>query len=444
MRVIIIGGIAAGMSAAEKLKRMKPEAEVIVYEKKRYISFGACGLPYYIGNFFEEHERMLVRKPEQMEKAGIQVQIEHEVISVDPSKKAVLVRNMNTNEEFLDSYDQLMVATGASAVNPPIKGLELNRVHCLRSLEDGFAIRDLVNSDSIKRVGIIGAGFIGLEVADAIHHLGKKAVVFQLQDRILPDAFDAEITDILEEELHASGVELYLNTKVLELSGEHHVEQVVTDQGMVDVDAVIVAAGVRPNTAFLKDTGMELLPNGAIVIDSEGRTSIPDIYAAGDCATVKHQQKNHPAYIPLATNANKMGRIVGENLAGQTMEFQGTLGSSCLKVMNLEAGRTGLSESEARSLGIDYKSIFITDKNHTDYYPNQDKISVKLIYDAKTKVVIGGQIVGKSDAVMRTNVLATAIAAKMTTAQLGMLDLCYAPPFSRTWDVLNLAGNVAK
>lgn len=444
MKIIIIGGIAAGMSAAAKLKRMKPEAEVTVYEKQRYISFGACGLPYYIGNFFEEHERMLVRKPEQMEKKGIHVQTEHEVISVNPSKKMVLVRNMNTKEEFWDSYDQLMIATGASAVNPPIKGLELNRVHHLRSLEDGFAIRELAASDSIKRVGIIGAGFIGLEVADAIHNLGKKPVVFQLQDRILADVFDSEITDVLEEELRASGVELYLNTKVLELSGEHDVEQIVTDQGVLDVDMVIVAAGVRPNTAFLKDTGMEMLQNGAIVIDAEGRTSIPDIYAAGDCATINHQLKDNPAYIPLATNANKMGRIVGENLAGQNVAFEGTLGSSCLKVMSLEAGRTGLSEKEARDLGIDCKSIFITDKNHTDYYPNQEKISIKLLYDAKSKVLLGGQIVGKSDAVLRTNVLATAIAAKMTTAQLGMLDLCYAPPFSRTWDVLNLAGNVAK
>ena len=187
-----------------------------------------------------------------------------------------------------------------------------------------------------------------------------------------------------------------------------------------------------------------MLENGAIVIDHEGKTSIEDIYAAGDCATVPHLLMKKPAYIPLATSANKLGRIVGENLAGKNETFEGTLGSSCLKVLHMEAGRTGLTEAEAIKEGIDYKVAFITDKNQTDYYPGQEDISIKLIYDAKTNVLLGGQVVGKKDAVQRTNVLATAIYAKMTTKQLGMLDLCYAPPFARTWDALNIAGNVAK
>lgn len=444
MKVIIIGGIAAGMSAAAKLKRLSKETEVTVYEKNSYVSFGACGLPYYIGNFFEEHERMLVRTPEQVIESGIQLHTQHEVLWVDAKEKKLVVKNLLTEEEFEDSYDKLMIATGASAILPPIKGLDLNQVHVLRSLEDGFAVKEQLTSEDVKRVGIIGAGFIGLEVAEAVKHLGKEAIVFQLEDRVLKETFDQEITDLIELELKEAGVELHLNTKVVELRGESKVQTVVTDKGEVSVDLVVVATGVRPNTKFLQSTGIKMLPNGAILIDEEGRTSVEDIYAAGDCATVPHMLKDSPAYIPLATTANKLGRIVGENLAGNHNKFSGTLGSGCVKVLGVEAGRTGLSEKEAQELGLDYKTVFITDKNHTDYFPGQEKLSVKLIYDARTKVILGGQMIGRSDAVLRIDVIATAITAKMTTTQLGMLDLCYAPPFSRTWDIVNVVGNVAK
>ncbi|MGL4372769.1 MAG: FAD-dependent oxidoreductase, partial [Turicibacter sp.] len=217
-----------------------------------------------------------------------------------------------------------------------------------------------------------------------------------------------------------------------------------TGNAEFNVDVVVMTTGVRPNTAFLKNTNLEMLSNGAIVINSKGETSIEGIYAAGDCASINHLLKEDPAYIPLATVANKMGRIVGDNMAGANQTFIGALGSACLKVMDVEAGRTGLSEDEAKKLGIDYKTVFVSDMNQTSYYPGQTKISVKLIYDRQTKVIIGGQVVGKKDAVQRVNVIAAAIFSKMTTEQLAMLDLCYAPPFSRTWDVLNIVGSVAK
>ncbi|WP_330377390.1 CoA-disulfide reductase [Cellulosilyticum ruminicola] len=291
---------------------------------------------------------------------------------------------------------------------------------------------------------MIGAGFIGLEVVEAAKKCGKEVVVFQLEDRVLKEVFDAEMTTYLEDELRAHGVNLQKSTKVVALKGENVVTHIVTDKEEVQVDLVILATGVRPNTAFLKDSGIEMLGNGAIVVDNEGKTSIANIYAAGDCATVPHLLKETPAYIPLATSANKLGRIVGENLGGNTMSFEGTLGSSCIKVMDIEAGRTGLSEEEAKRMNLDYKTVYIVDKNQTDYYPGQESIAIKLIYDSATKVILGGQVVGKKDAVQRTNVIAAAIYAKMTTKQLGMLDLCYAPPFARTWDALNVAGNVAK
>lgn len=444
MKVIIIGGIAAGMSAAAKLKRTQKDAQVIVYEKSPHISFGSCGLPYYVGRFFDNPDQMIARSPEAAIASGIEVYIEHEVLSINTKEKSVQVKNLKSGELFTEGYDKLMIATGSDPVVPAIENATLKNVYTLRNMKDGDLIREKLKDPSIQTIGIIGAGFIGLELAEAITHLGKKAVIFQSGDRILSNTFDKEITDILEESLEANGIELLLDAKVTKLEGNDTVEQVVTSTHTVPVDLVIIAIGVKPNTSFLKDTGINMLANGALIIDHQGKTSIEDIYAAGDCATIPHLLKQEPDYIPLATTANKLGRIVGENLGGLNESFEGTLGSSCLKVLDMEAGRTGLSEAEAQQAGINYKTVVITDKNQTDYYPGQENITIKLVYEADTKILLGGQIVGKKDAVQRTNVLATAIYAKMTTKQLGMLDLCYAPPFARTWDALNIAGNVAK
>ena len=442
MRIIIVGGIAAGMSAAAKLRRTDREAEIVVYEKSPHISFGACGLPYYVGGNFDNVDRMLVRTPEKVRETGIDVKIEHEVLSLDVENKTIKVKDLQSGEVFSDNYDKLMIATGAATIIPSIENIET--AYTLRSVEDGEKLKAKMQDESIKKVAVIGAGFIGLEVADVAKELGKEVCVFNTGSRILERVLDAEVTEILEENLKAHGVELYLNTIVKSLQTSSDKTKLITDTEEVEADLVILAAGVRPNTSFLKDTGIEMLPNGEIVIDDEGKTSIEDIYAAGDCATVYHIVKQDQVYIPLATNANKLGRIVGSNLAGKNEKFQGTLGSSCIKLLDMEAGATGITEEDAKNMNLNYKSVFIADKNHTDYCPGQEKIYVKLIYNADTKVILGGQVVGKSDAVQRTNVLATAIFAKMTTEQLGMLDLCYAPPFARTWDALNIAGNVAK
>lgn len=444
MKIIIIGGIAAGMSAAAKFRRLDKDAEIKVYEKTPIVSFGACGLPYFVGGFFDNENQMIARKPEKFKETGIDISVEHEVLSIDVANKKIMVKNLKTDETFEDSYDKLMVATGASAIIPPIKNFNIENVHTLKSLEDGRILKEKMKDKDIKKVAIIGAGFIGLEAVEAAKEYGKEVSVFQLEDRILKEVFDKEVTDLLEEELKNKGVNLFLNSKVVELKGDSKVTKVVTENEEVDADLVILATGVKPNTAFLKDTGIEMLKNGAIVVDKEGKTSIEDIYSAGDCATVTHLLKPEPAYIPLATVANKFGRVVGENLGGKGLEYEGSLGSACIKVLGMEAGRTGLTESEATNLGINYKTVFITDKNQTDYYPGQENIAIKLIYNGDTKIILGAQVVGKKDAVQRTNALAVAIYAKLTTEQLGMMDFCYSPPFARTWDVLNRAGNVAK
>lgn len=444
MRVVIIGGVAAGMSAAAKLKRMKPDYEVVVYEKTDVVSFGACGLPYFVGGFFDNPQNMIARAPEKFVESGIDLKIFHEVTSIDTDSKKLKVQDVKNGEIFEDSYDKLMIATGASSIIPPIKNVKLENVSTLKSLDDGIKVKELMNRDEIKKIAIIGAGFIGLEAVEAAKKLGKEVMVFQLEDRILPQVFDKELTDILEEEIKNHNVDLRLQEIVSELVGEEKVKKVITNKGEYDADLVIIATGVRPNTAFLKDSKVNLLPNGAIIVDEFGKTSVEDIYAAGDCATIKNIVTGQDSYVPLATGANKLGRIVGENLAGANNSFQGSLGSSCIKIMDMEAACTGLTEVQAEKLGIKVKSKFISDFNQTNYYPGRNKMYVKLVYDTDTKVILGGQVAGYKDAVQRCNVIAASIFGKLTTSQLGMLDLCYAPPFARTWDILNVAGNVSK
>lgn len=444
MKVIIIGGIAAGMSAAAKFKRLSPNDDVVVYEKGDIVSFGACGLPYYVGGFFDDSNEMIARTPEAFREAGVEIHTKHEVINVDFSNKKVTVKNLNTNEVLEESYDKLMIASGARAIIPPIKNIDLENVVTLKSMDDGNKLRELMSKEENKKIAIIGAGFIGLEAAEAAKHRGKEVTVIQLQDRVLQEVFDKDITDLLEEELRENGVNLLLSETVTELIGDGKVSKVKTNKREIEADIVILATGVKPNTDFLNCDEIKMIRNGAIVVDKYGRTSVEDVYAAGDCATINSLITDREIYVPLATGANKLGRIVGENLAGQNNSFQGSMASSCIKVMDMEAARTGLSEKEVLNLGFNYKTKFITDMNQTSYYPGRERIYVKLIYDAHTRVILGGQVAGYKDAVQRCNVLAACIYAKMTTEQLGMLDLCYAPPFSRTWDVLNVAGNVSK
>ena len=444
MKVVIIGGVAAGMSAAAKFKRLSPNDDVVVYEKGDIVSFGACGLPYYVGGFFDDSREMIARTPEQFKESGVEIHIKHEVIDVDFSNKKLKVKNLNTNEILEENYDKLMIASGARAIIPPIKNINLENVVTLKSMEDGNKLRELMANEEYKKVTIIGAGFIGLEAVEAAKHRGKEVTVIQLQDRVLQEVFDKDITDLLEEELREKDVNLLLSETVTELIGDGRVSKVKTDKREIEADIVILATGVRPNTDFLNPDEIKMIRNGAIVVDKYGRTSVEDVYSAGDCATINNLITGKEAYVPLATGANKLGRIVGENLAGQNNSFQGSMASSCIKVMNMEAARTGLSEKEVKDLGFDYKTKFITDMNQTSYYPGRERIYVKLIYDAHTKVIYGGQVAGYKDAVQRCNVLAACIYAKMTTEQLGMLDLCYSPPFARTWDVLNVAGNVSK
>lgn len=444
MRIVIVGGVAAGMSAAAKARRTDKDAQIVIYEKSDVVSWGACGMPYFVGDFFQKPEILIARPVNKLRDTGLDIKILHEVLHVDTRERKIRVKDLAGGDVFEDSYDMLMIATGAHAIIPPIENMRLSNVFTLNEYADGITLKEAAVKAEIREVVIIGAGFIGVELIEAMLKLGKSVRVIQLDPRVLPEVFDKEITDLMEQEIITQGVSLHLSETVKAFKGGDRITGVVTDKGEYKADLAVICTGVRPNTAFLKDGGFDMLRNGALVIDHHGETSIKGVYAAGDCASVYHKIKKEHVYIPLATTANKIGRIVGDNLAGKDSSFEGTLGSAAIKVLDMEAGRTGITEGDAIKSGIRYKSVFITDMNQTDYYPGQSLIHVKLIYDPDTKVLLGGQIIGERGAVLRVDVLAAAIDRGMTTEQLGLLDLCYAPPFARTWDVLNVAANVAK
>jgi len=444
MKIIIIGGIAAGMSAAAKARRISKDAEIIVFEMGDIISFGACGLPYFVGDFFSNPNYMIARKVEKMQEQGVDVRVGHQVLSVNAQSKSVEVKNLATGAVFTQAYDKLMVASGASVIIPPFKNGELDNIFTLTKMDDGKRMRELAMRDSIKDVTIIGAGFIGIEVVEAMKKLGKHVRLIQRGSRVFNRIFDEKITDLMHTELLEHGVELVLNEGVEGFEGKGSVQEVVTDKNTYKTDLVVIATGFNPNTSFLKDSGIKMIKNGAIVVDERGQTNIPDVYSAGDCATVPHVLRDDEVYIPLATGANKLGRVVGENMAGGDAVYPGSLGSACVKVMDYEAAITGISEEEANKMGIETSTVFVKDKNQTGYYPNQQDIYIKLVYEASSKVILGGEILGKNGAALRIDVIAIAIKAKMTTEDLGMMDFCYAPPISKTWDALNVAGNVAK
>jgi len=436
MHTIVIGANGAGMSAAAKIIREGTDHRVTVYEKDEIISFGACGLPYYIGNFFSDHTRMFSRTKEAFIASGIDMKIQHTVTHIDVEKKEITIVDPH-HAILTDHYDNLVVATGAYPVIPPLPGIKKKNIFTLRTLGDGDAIKEALEQQG-DTVVVVGAGFIGLEMVEAFSKVNKKVTLIELEDRALKAAVSEEVSTLIHDEMANNGVSLAFNERVVAFEGDESVTKVITDTHEYPCDLVVLSIGVRPQTALLADTGIEMLPNGAIVVDSFGRSSIPGIYASGDCAAVQDMRSQNPVYSPLATSANKLGRVIGEHIVGESRAYPGTLSSACVKVFDLEVGRTG-----ANDLSLGTSSVVIHDKNQTNYYPGQEDILLKLVYDSTTHEIVGAEVAGKNGAALRINTLAMAIQLKGTIEDLALADFCYAPPFSRTWDVMNIAGNVA-
>lgn len=443
MKVIIIGGVAAGMSAASKFRRLNQEAEIVVYEKGATLSYGACGLPYFISDVNQDATLMLAKSQEDFLKMNIICHIFCEVVKLETNDKKILVKNHKTGQLFMDQYDQLVIATGASPIVPPFLNVHLENIRTLKSYEDGFAIKEILKRPEISKVAIIGGGYIGVEMAEACIELKKETRLIELMPRVLT-SFDSEFSEMAQNEMIQHGLQVSLNEKVVSFKGDTRVRSIVTDKGEYPVDFVLMSVGIKPSLDFLKDVSINRAKNGAIVIDREGRTSVPDIFAAGDCAEIYHMAKQENAYIPLGTTANKMGRIVGENLNGKHKKYIGALGSAAIKVFDMDFARTGLSENEATQLAIEYQTVMVKVNNHASYYPNPTPIWMKLIVEKDSKIIIGAQAAGAKDVVLRIDMLALAIQAKMTSEDVGFADLCYAPPFAGVWDVVNVAANAVK
>lgn len=439
MKILIIGGVAAGMSAASKLKRLNPQAHITVFEKGSDVSYGACGMPYHLSGIIEKEHSLIARTAQAFNDQGIEVKLEHTVTLVEPAKKQI--RTEHQGIEQTHTYDQLIVASGAGAIRLPVPGKTLENIHVLNSLEDARQLKKALVS--AKKIAIIGGGFIGVEVAENLLHMNKDVLLIERLERILP-TYDEALSTLAQDALIGAGLTLRLAETVKAYEGDTAVKKVVTDQGDYEVDLVIEAIGVRPNTSFLKDSGLNLLGNGAIVVDTHMRTSDPFIYAAGDCVAYPHKLKKTPSFVPLGTHANKGGRVIAEALMGEETSFQPILGSGIVKVMDLALARTGLTLEEAQSEGYEAAQVEVKARNQAGYYPGAKPIYIHLVYDVKRCVLLGAQMAGEKGVGDRINILALAIQSETLIRDIAFLDMAYSPPFSPVWDPIQVACNQIK
>jgi len=443
MRVAIIGGNGAGMSAASRLVRKGQGLEVAVFEKTREVSYGACGLPYYISDLNPDIDLMRIRSKERFEQEGIKVHLEQDVIGVDTEAHFVLVCDRTSGICRDEPYDRLIVASGASPIIPSIPGTGLAGVFSLRSLSDGEAIKKALQQPDVKNVSIIGGGYIGLELSEACVIQKKQVRLFEAKSNLLY-GFDPEFGQAAEQELIRHGVEVHTGEQVKALSGEERVDRVLCAGDAYETDLVIIAIGVHPNTSFIDSPLMHKDTNGALITDAKMQTSVRNIYAAGDCTTVIHKILKRPVYIPLGTNANKQGRIVADVIMGQPSRFDNALGTAMLRCLDMEFARTGITEQDARAAGLSVGTVTVETLSHARYFPDPVWITIKLCYDPVSRILLGAQLMGRKECAWRVDVLACAVDRGMTAEELGFLDLGYAPPFSTTWDVVQIAANAIK
>ena len=441
LKIVVVGGVAAGMSAAAKAKRTCPELELSVFEKSHYISYGACGLPYAISGVIESLDDLIARTPEEMAAQGIAVKVRHEVTKIDPEAKTVTVKNLDSGETFTEPYDKLVLATGAVPVRPALPGIDLNGVHVLRLVEDAAAIQKTIQNGATEAV-IIGGSYIGLELAEALVRAGLRVQILEQQDVLLGN-FGPLPSKLALEEVQKNGVRVQLGAKVTALAGDAHVQEVITETRRFPAELVVVAVGARPNNALAKTLGLELGPAGAVLTDDQLRSSHPDIYAVGDLTAAQHLVTGCPAWLPLGDTANKQGRVLGNLLGGQTGRFRGVVGTAITKVFERAFATTGLTLKAAQAAGFDALTNDVETTDHAGYYPDKQPLNVTLVWERGSGRLLGAQLVGYGDAVKRIDVLAALLFYRATLQDLADLDLAYAPPFSSAWDPLLVAANVA-
>lgn len=440
-KLVVIGGDAAGMTAASKIRRVQPEREIVVFERGNHTSYAACGMPYYIGGLIDSEENLIVRKPEVFrKKQHIDVRIRHEVTEIDTVKKRVKVRNIDKNMDFWETWDDLLIATGASPVVPQSENIDAPGIFSLSTLQSGINVNNFINENKPAKAVIVGGGYIGIEMAEALLARSIEVTIIDMAPQLMT-SLDKDMSDQILAYLKEQQVKIFLEETLEKFTknADGSVNSVITNKQTLPADIVIVGVGIKPNAGLAANAGIKIGKNGAIHINKRCETSALNIWAAGDCAESFHLITHEQVHIALGTVASKHGLTAGINISGGNMEFPGVMGTAITKFKEMEISRTGLSEKEAKNLNIDFETAMITTVSPASYYPDAKEISVKLVINKQSRRILGGQIVGFEGTGKRIDSIVTAITAGFTAQQLMDLDLAYAPPFSNVWDPVQIA-----
>lgn len=443
MKILIVGGVAGGATAATRLRRLSEENEVIIFEKGQYVSFANCGLPYHISGTIDKRDALLLQTPESLkERYNLDVRVFTEVLSIYTVDKKVSVKNLQTGEIYLENYDKLLLSPGAEPIKPPFEGIDSDKIYTLRNIPDMDKI--VAKTKNAQNFVVVGGGFIGLEVAENLIEAGKSVKLVELGNQVMAPV-DFDIASFVHEKAKQKGLELLLNVGVEKFNDKGETIEVFLNNGtFLETDAVILAIGVKPETKLAIEAGLEIGETRGILVNEFMQTSNPDIYAVGDAIEVAHYINNKKVLIPLAWPANRQGRIVADNIVlGNQYKYTGSLGSSILKFFELSVASTGLNEKTLKKFGIPYKTAIVTRGHHAGYYPGAKNMVLKVIFDENGKI-FGAQAVGEAGVDKRIDVIATAIKGNLTVYDLPEIEITYAPPFNSAKDPVNIAGYAAE
>ncbi|MBL7977531.1 MAG: CoA-disulfide reductase [Bacteroidetes Order II. Incertae sedis bacterium] len=443
MKILIVGGVAGGATAAARMRRLGEEHEIVLFERGGYVSFANCGLPYHIGEVIKDREKLLLQTPQSLkERYGLDVRIRQEVLAIDPENKNIQVKNLTTDEIYTESYDKLLLSPGAAPFVPPIPGIQSSKIFTLRNIHDMDKI--IESARKAKHVVVVGGGFIGLEVAENLIEAGKAVTLVELSNQVMAPV-DFEFARMVEGVAKSHGLSVKLNAGVTAFEESANGISVTLNSGeTIETEGVVFAIGVRPENALARQAGLEIGQTGGIKVNAYLQTSQPDIYAVGDAIEVSHLVGDQKVLIPLAWPANRQGRIVADNMIqGHRFTFKGALGTSILKFFEYTVGATGLNEKTLKRWNIPYKTITVTRGNHAGYYPGSTNIVLKLIFSEKG-ALLGAQAFGKEGVDKRIDVISTAIKGKLTVHDLADIEVAYAPPYNSAKDPVNIAGYAAQ
>ena len=441
-KVVIIGGVAGGASAAARLRRLDENAHIVVVERGPYISFANCGLPYYLGGTIQDRAALTLQTPESFKaRFNVDVRVFSEAVSIQPDNKTITIHNHNTGEEYEESYDSLILSMGADAAMPPIPGIDSKKVFTVRNIPDTVAVKTYIEEHQAKKAVVAGGGFIGLEVAENLRDLGMDVTLVEMADQVIP-SIDADMAAQVHGHMRQKGLHLLLGSALQKIEDTETGVSLTVNGEPIDADLLVMAIGVRPASEIAVKAGLPANAKGALIVNSAMETGVDGIYAVGDLIEITHFVTGEKGYIPLAGPANKQGRIAADNICGIPSRYTGTQGSSILKVFDLAVASTGITEKTAKALHLNYEKSFTFSANHATYYPGATNMSIKTIFEKDTGKILGVQIVGNDGVDKRCDVFATAIRAGMTAKDLTELELCYAPPFGSAKDPVNMAGYV--